>query len=140
MRNRRSFESCTKSIDHRAFGFASTRIGVRAAEQLVIAALDPARALTLVGEIRHEDRKARHQPRRQPWISGLVPIDRTGRSSRKAPVDRPAKLRQRMIQVDDLVEQLCRRAQGKGKRQHAFRTSRTASSGGILRRKTDLIH
>ena len=77
-----------------------------AAEQLIIRVLDPARAKILVGEIVHvlEDRQARHQPRRQRRVSGLVRIDRAEPPLEKAPVDRPAKLRQRVIEVDDLVE------------------------------------
>ena len=51
-----------------------------------------------------EDRKPRHQPRRQRRMSGLVGIDRAEPPLEKAPVDRPAELRQRVIQVDDLVE------------------------------------
>ena len=77
-----------------------------AAEQLVVGVLDPARAQILVGEIVHvlEDRKPRHQPRRQRRMSGLVGIDRAEPLLEKAPVDRPAELRQRVIHVDDLVE------------------------------------
>ena len=51
-----------------------------------------------------EDRKPRHQPRRQRRMSGLVGIDRAEPPLEKAPVDRPAELRQRVIEVDDLVE------------------------------------
>ena len=77
-----------------------------AAEELIIGVLDPARAQILVGEIVHvlEDRQPRHQPRRQRRVSGLVGIDRAEPLLEKAPVDRPTKLRQRVIQVDDLVE------------------------------------
>jgi hypothetical protein len=65
-----------------------------AAEQLVIGVLDPARAQILVGEIVHvlEDRKPRHQSRRQRRLAGLVRIDRAESSLEKAPVDRRAKL------------------------------------------------
>ena len=51
-----------------------------------------------------EDRKPRHQPRRQRRVAGLVGIDRAEPRLEKTPVDRPAKLRQRVIEVDDLVE------------------------------------
>ena len=51
-----------------------------------------------------EDRKPRHQPRRQRRVSGLVGIDRAEPPLEKAPVDRPAELGQRVIEVDDLVE------------------------------------
>jgi hypothetical protein len=37
-------------------------------------------------------------------MSGLVGIDRAEPLLEKAPVNRPAELRQRVIQVDDLVE------------------------------------
>jgi hypothetical protein len=75
-------------------------------EQLIIGVLNPARAQILVGEIVHvlEDRKPRHQPRRQRGVAGLVRIDRAEPRLEKAPVDRPAELRQRVIEVDDLVE------------------------------------
>jgi hypothetical protein len=81
-------------------------VALLAAEELVIGALDPARAKILVGEIVHvlEDRKRGHQPRRQRRVSGLVRIDRAEPPLEKAPVDRPAELRQRVIEVDDLVE------------------------------------
>ena len=48
--------------------------------------------------------KPRHQPRRQRRMSGLVGIDRAEPLLEKAPVDRPAELRERVIHVDDLVE------------------------------------
>src|ERR1700722_2341424 len=51
-----------------------------------------------------EDRKPRHQPRRQRRMPGLVPIDRAEPLLEKAPVDRPTEFRQRVIPVDDLVE------------------------------------
>src|SRR6185437_2796135 len=77
-----------------------------AAEELVIGVLDPARAQILVGEIVHmlEDRKPRHQSRRQRRMSSLVRIDGAEPPLEKAPVDRPAELRQRVLRVDDLVE------------------------------------
>jgi hypothetical protein len=77
-----------------------------AAEQLVIGILNPARAQILVGEIVHvlEDRKPRHQPRRQRRVSSLVGIDRPEPILEEAPVDRPAKLGQRVVHVDDLIE------------------------------------
>ena len=77
-----------------------------AAEQLVIGVLDPACAQILVGEIVHvlEDRKPRHQPRRQRRMADLVGIDRAEPLLEKAPVDRPAELGERVIEVDDLVE------------------------------------
>ena len=51
-----------------------------------------------------EDRKPRHQPCGQRRVAGLVRIDRAEPRLEKAPVDRPAELRQRMIEVDDLVK------------------------------------
>ena len=77
-----------------------------AAEQLVIGILDPARAQILVGQIMHmlEDRKPRHQPRRQRRMPDLVAIDRAEPPLEEAPVDRPTQLGERVITVDDLVE------------------------------------
>ena len=51
-----------------------------------------------------EDRKPRHEPRRQRRMSGLVRIDRAKPLLEKAPVDRPGELGERVIDVDDLVE------------------------------------
>ena len=76
-----------------------------AAEQLIVRVLDTARAKILVGEIVHvlEDRK--------PAISESAAADvrpcrnRPRRTApRESTVDRPAELRQRVIEVDDLVE------------------------------------
>jgi hypothetical protein len=75
-------------------------------EELVVGILDPSGAQILVREIVRvlEDRKPCHQPRRQRRMPGLVRIDRAEPFLEKAPVDRPTKLRQRVIPVDDLVE------------------------------------
>ena len=51
-----------------------------------------------------EDRKPRHQPRRQRRMPGLVRIDRAEPRLEEAPVDRPTELRQRVTRVDDPVE------------------------------------
>ena len=77
-----------------------------AAEELEIRVLDPALAELLVGQVVRvlEDRQPRHQPRRQRRLAGLVRIDRAEPLLQKAPVDRRGQLRQRMAQVDDLVE------------------------------------
>jgi hypothetical protein len=77
-----------------------------AAEQLEIRVLDPPLAQRLVGQVVHvlEDRQARHQPRRQRRMAGLVRIDRAELLFQKAPIDRTGELGQRMAQVDDLVE------------------------------------
>jgi hypothetical protein len=52
----------------------------------------------------HEDRKPRHQSRRQRRTAGLVGIDRAEPLLQEAPVDRPAELGERVIHVDDLIE------------------------------------
>jgi hypothetical protein len=93
-----------KSIGVSRFDFASEKNG--AAEQLVIGILNPARAQILIGEIMHmlEDRKPRHQARRQGRMSGLVGINRAEPLLEEVPVDRPAELGQRVVQVDDLIE------------------------------------
>jgi hypothetical protein len=77
-----------------------------AAEELVVGVLDPSGAQILVGEIVRvlEDRKPRHQPRRQRRMPRLVRIDRAEPFLEKAPVNRPTELRQRVIPGDDLVE------------------------------------
>ena len=77
-----------------------------AAEQLVVGILNPARAQILVGQTMHrlEDRKPRHQPRRQRRMSDLIGIDRAEPPLEEAPVDRPTQLGERVISVDDLVE------------------------------------
>ena len=86
-----------------------------AAEQLIIGVLDPALAQNFVGEIVHmlEDRQPCHlkangsirpEPRRQGRMAGPVRIDRAEPLLQKAPVDRPRQLRQRMVEIDDLVE------------------------------------
>jgi len=77
-----------------------------AAKKLKVRVLDPARAEILVGEIVCvlEDRKARHQPCGQRRMARLVGIDRPEPLLQKSPVDRRGELRQRMTQVDDLVE------------------------------------
>jgi hypothetical protein len=51
-----------------------------------------------------EDRQTRHQPRRQRRLARSVRIDRPEPLFQKAPVNRARQLRQRMVQVDDLVE------------------------------------
>jgi hypothetical protein len=51
-----------------------------------------------------EDREPCHQPRWQRRMSDLVGIDRAEPLLEEAPVDRPPELRQRVVQVDDLVE------------------------------------
>jgi hypothetical protein len=77
-----------------------------AAEQLIVRVLEKARAKLFIGQIVRvlEDRQARHEPRRQRRLARLVRIDRAEPRLEKAPVDRPAELRQRVIEVDDLVE------------------------------------
>ena len=76
-----------------------------AAEELVIGVLDPAGAQILIGQIVHVlDRQPGHQPRRQRRMSGLVRIDRAQPLLEEAPGNRPAELRQRVIDVDGLVE------------------------------------
>src|SRR5450432_1027243 len=77
-----------------------------AAEQLIIRVLDPALAQNFVGEVVHmlEDRQTRHKPRRQGRMARSVRIDRAEPLLQKAPIDRERQLRQRMLQIDDLIE------------------------------------
>jgi hypothetical protein len=77
-----------------------------AAEQLIVRVLEPARAQPLVGEVVHvlEDRKSRHQPRRQRRMAGSLRIDRAEPLFQKTPIDRPRQLHQRVFYIDDLVK------------------------------------
>src|SRR5438477_2469538 len=77
-----------------------------AAEELVIGVLDPALAQHLVGEVVGvlEDRKPRHQPRRQWRPAGLVLVDRSEFLLEEGPVDRPRQLHQRVAHIDDRVQ------------------------------------
>jgi hypothetical protein len=116
-----------------------------AAEELIIRILDPARAQILIGEIVHvlEDRKPSHQARR---LSGLVGIDRAEPLLEKTPVDRPAELGERVVQVDDLVEpspkkivlQLSRRSLGRIESPSVKPTERQNhhQTSGSIRKKT----
>src|SRR3954471_3689399 len=51
-----------------------------------------------------EDRKPRHQPRRQRRAAGRIRIDGSELLLEEAPVDRRCELHHWMIKVDDLVE------------------------------------
>jgi hypothetical protein len=51
-----------------------------------------------------EDRQTRHKPRRQGRMARSVRIDRAEPLLQKAPIDRKRQLRQRMLQIDDLIE------------------------------------
>jgi hypothetical protein len=75
-------------------------------EELEVRVLDPACAKLLVGQVVRvlEDRKPRHQPRRQRRLARLVRIDRAEPLLEKPPVDRCGEPRQRVTHVDDLVE------------------------------------
>ena len=75
-------------------------------EELIVRVLDPACAEFLVGQVVRvlEDRQTRHQPRRKRRLTGLVRIDRPEPLLQKPPVDRRGQPRQRVAQVDDLVE------------------------------------
>ena len=77
-----------------------------AAEQLKVRVLDPALAQRLVRQVVHrlEDRQTRHEPPRQRRMPGPVRIDRAEPLLQKPPVDRAAELRQRMADIDDLIE------------------------------------
>src|SRR6516162_8855094 len=77
-----------------------------AAEVLEVRVLHPAIAQSLVGKVVSvlEDRKARHQPRRQRRLARLVGVDRAELRFQKPPVDRPRQLHQRVVHVDDLVK------------------------------------
>jgi hypothetical protein len=77
-----------------------------AAEILIIRVLDPPCAHHFVAEIEGvlENGEAGHQPGRQRWPAGAVGVRRAELLLQEAPVDRPRKLRQLVVQVDDLVE------------------------------------
>ena len=77
-----------------------------AAEILIIRVLDPPCAHHFVAEIEGvlENGKAGHQLGRKWWAAGAVGVHRAELLFQEAPVDRPRKLRQFVIQVDDLVE------------------------------------
>jgi hypothetical protein len=77
-----------------------------AAEELIVGVLQPARAQGLVRQIVHvlEDQEPGHQPRRQRRPARARPAHRTEAPVQKAPVDLPRQARQRMTQVDDLIQ------------------------------------
>src|SRR6516164_6728331 len=77
-----------------------------AAEILIIRVLDPPIAHHFVAEIEGvlENGEAGHQPGRQRWSSRLVGVHRAELLFQEAPVDRSRKLRQLVVQVDDLVK------------------------------------
>jgi hypothetical protein len=76
------------------------------AEQLKVQVLDPALAQSLVRKVVHclQDRKARHEQRRQRRMTRFVRIGRSEPLLEKPPVDGSTELRQRVAHVDDLVE------------------------------------
>jgi hypothetical protein len=77
-----------------------------ATEVLEVRVLYPALAQHLVGQIVAvlEDRKPRHQPRRQRWTAGFVDVNRAQLVLQEPPIDRPRQPHQRMIEIDDLIE------------------------------------
>jgi len=77
-----------------------------AAEVLVIRVLNPQRAHGLVAEVVRvlEDRKPRHQPRRQRRPAGAVRIDRAKSLLQEPTIDRLGEPHQGVAHVDDLVE------------------------------------
>jgi hypothetical protein len=76
------------------------------AEVLVIRVLDPEFAYDFVAEVVCvlEDRKPRHQPRRQRRLAWAILVNRAESLFQKSPVDGPRQLHQRVIHVDDLIE------------------------------------
>jgi len=79
---------------------------LRAAEILEIWVLHPAIAQRLVREVMHvlQDQQPGHQPGRQRRMARAILVDRAKRARQEAPVGRPRKPRQRVIEVDDLVQ------------------------------------
>jgi len=77
-----------------------------AAEELIIGVLDPARAQRLVRQIVHvlEDQQPGHQPRRQRRLTGPGPARRAETAIEKIPVDLLRQPRQRMTEIDDLIQ------------------------------------
>jgi hypothetical protein len=51
-----------------------------------------------------EDTKPRHQPGGERRLAGSVAVDLAEALFEKAPVDRARQLRQRVLQIDELVE------------------------------------
>src|ERR1700730_17004236 len=76
------------------------------AEVLVIRVLDPQFTQHLGAEVVGvlENRKPRHQPRRQRRPAAAIGIYRAEFLFQKCPVDRPRQLHQRVVHVDYLIE------------------------------------
>src|SRR6185437_2415480 len=76
------------------------------AKVLIIRVLDPQLAHDFVAQVVSvlQDRKPCHQPRRQRRLAGAVLVDRAQPLFQEPPVDRPRKLHQRVLYIDDLVE------------------------------------
>ena len=77
-----------------------------ATEVLIIRVLEPARAQRLVREVVHvlQDEEPGDQPCRQTRMTRSRRAHRGKALIEKAPIDRPRQPRQRMPEVDDLVE------------------------------------
>src|SRR5271163_1882440 len=108
-----------------------------AAEVLEVRVLYPALAQRLVGQIVAvlEDRKSRHQPRRQRRTAGFVGVNRTQLLPQEPPIDRPREPHQRMIEIDDLIEprakQILRAGLSPLLRSHVRPLSRSQREDGI---------
>jgi hypothetical protein len=76
------------------------------AEVLVIRVLEPQFAHHLVAEVVgvFDDRKPRHQTRRQRRLAWAILVNGAEFLLQKSPVDRPRQLHQRVFRIDDLVE------------------------------------
>jgi hypothetical protein len=77
-----------------------------AAEELAIRVLYPAFMQHLIREVVHvlQYRQARHQSRRQRRLARTVRINRAERRLEECPIDPASQLRQRMIEVKNLIE------------------------------------
>jgi hypothetical protein len=77
-----------------------------AAEVLVIGVFDPPLAQNFVGQVVSvlEDRKPRHQARRQRRPAGVVVVNLAEPLFQKAPVHGAPQRHKRMLHVDDLIE------------------------------------
>jgi len=77
-----------------------------AAEQLVVGVLQPPLAQHVVGQIVHvfEDGEPRHQSRRQWWAARPIRVNGPQPLLQELPIDAAGQLRQRMREIDDLIE------------------------------------
>jgi murein L,D-transpeptidase YcbB/YkuD len=76
------------------------------AEELVIRVLQPARAQRLVRQVVHvlQNQQPRYQSRRQARLTGSRRADAGKAAVEKPPIDHPRQPRQRMAEIDDILQ------------------------------------